>query len=96
MLIFHYRINKLMNTEHFVVLCDVYDLIWCDFLDSENVFLQPNGLSSLSLQEMSKALSYDAYKMLLGTLECICLSESLQYLNFKKIESYDTFFAHAT
>ena len=74
------------DTEHFLLLCHAYALIRCDLLDSVNAILQTNGLSNLSLQEMTKVLLYgherlpaDANKkILLATLEYIHASERFQ------------------
>ena len=74
------------DTEHFLLLCHAYALIRCDLLDSVNAILQANGLSNLSLQEMTKVLLYgnerlpaDANKnILLATLEYIHASERFQ------------------
>ena len=66
--------------------CSYDALIRCDLLDSVNAILQTNGLSNLSLQEMTKVLLYgherlpaDANKkILLATLEYIHASERFQ------------------
>ena len=74
------------DTEHFLLLCHAYALIRCSLLDSVNTILLTNGLSNLSLQEMTKVLLYgherlkaDANKkILLATLEYIHASERFQ------------------
>ena len=75
-----------MLSKYLPLFCHAYSLIRCDLHDSVNAILQKNGLSNLSLQEMTKALLYghkrlpaDANKeVLLATLEYIHSSERFQ------------------
>ena len=46
------------DTEHFLLLYHAYAFIRCDLLDSLNAIVQTNGLSNLSLQEMTKVFLY--------------------------------------
>ena len=46
--------DSIEDTEHILLLCDTYVMITCYLLDSVNAILQTNGLSNLSLQEMTK------------------------------------------
>ena len=63
-----------MGSENFLLLCHAYALIRCDLLDSVNVLLQTNGLSSLSLQEMTKVLLYGHERLPAGANKKILLA----------------------